>query len=87
MSSEPLSDDQLADIGIRAAHLYEFVTLPPEADQLAGRDVPALLAEVRRLQGQRKFLVDQIAKRDAESGAGDRALAEFLRGQPDEPTP
>ncbi|OXS35413.1 hypothetical protein [Streptomyces sp. XY006] len=53
----------------------------------AVQDVRALLGEIRRLKAQRKYLITQLAKRDAESGAGDRALAEFLRGQPDEPTP
>lgn len=49
----------------------------------AREDVPALLAEVRRLRQQRRFLLDQIAKKDAASGAGDRALAEFLGAGPD----
>ena len=40
--------------------------------------LPALLAYVRRLQGQRKYLITQLAKRDAETGRGDRALREFL---------
>ncbi|MER7801209.1 hypothetical protein ABTX71_12850 [Streptomyces parvulus] len=47
----------------------------------AQQDVGALLAEVRRLQTQRKYLIGQLAKRDAESGAGDRAVVEFLRGE------
>ncbi|NUS79109.1 MAG: hypothetical protein HOV70_23310 [Streptomyces sp.] len=47
----------------------------------AQQDVAALLAEVRRLQAQRKFLVDQLAKRDAETGRADQAVAEFLRGE------
>ncbi|WP_328436955.1 hypothetical protein OHA71_06605 [Streptomyces sp. NBC_00444] len=53
-----------------------------EADETfvrhARQDVDALLAYVARLQQQRKFLLDQLAKRDAESGRGDKALREFL---------
>ncbi|MFF7067338.1 hypothetical protein [Streptomyces pseudovenezuelae] len=46
--------------------------------------LPALLAMVRRLQGQRKYLLTQLAKRDAETGRGDRALREFLTAHPGE---
>ncbi|MGS2588055.1 hypothetical protein [Streptomyces hebeiensis] len=83
MTDTPLTDQQLAEIGTRAAHLYEFVTLPAEADQLAGADVPALLVEVRRLQHQKKFLLGQLKEKDAASGDGGRALAEFLGAEPD----
>lgn len=34
--------------------------------------------EVKRLRAQRRYLIGQIAKRDARSGDGDRALREFL---------
>lgn len=44
----------------------------------ARTDVPALLAEIRRLKGQRKYLITQLAKRDAETGRGDEAVREFL---------
>lgn len=44
--------------------------------------VPALLAEIRRLKSQRKYLITQLAKRDAETGRGDEALREFLAGEP-----
>ncbi|MFG3510199.1 hypothetical protein ACGF5F_32405 [Streptomyces sp. NPDC047821] len=37
-----------------------------------------LLAEVDRLRQQRKYLIDQLAKRDARSGDGNRALRDFL---------
>ena len=50
----------------------------------AQQDMTALLAYARRLQGQRKFLLTQLAKRDAASGEGDRALREFLTANPDE---
>lgn len=48
----------------------------------ARQDVPALLAEIRRLKGQRKYLIGQLAKRDAESGRGDEAVRAFLAGEP-----
>jgi hypothetical protein len=49
----PLTEQQLTDIETRAAHLYEYVTMPTdEADQMAGVDVPALLAEVRQLRAR-----------------------------------
>lgn len=44
----------------------------------AREDVPALLAEVKRLETQRRFLVEQVRRKDAASGEGNRALAEFL---------
>lgn len=48
--TDRITDVQLDEIDTRAAHLFEYVTLPTEADQLAGVDVPALLAEVRQLR-------------------------------------
>ena len=47
----------LDEIAARAAGLYEYATgldaaWQAEADQLAGTDVPALLAEVRRLRAE-----------------------------------
>ncbi|MGW5640305.1 hypothetical protein [Streptomyces sp. NPDC003832] len=57
----PLTDDQLDDIEARAARLYEYdVRQSAEADVLAGTDVPALLAEVRR---QRAELADAEAEK------------------------
>lgn len=53
----------------------------------ARSDVPALLAEVRRLKGQRKYLIAQLAKRDAETGRADQAVAEFLKGDAAEELP
>lgn len=49
---QPMSDEQLAEIDNRAAHLYEDVRLPAEADIVVGEDVPALLAEVERLKAE-----------------------------------
>jgi hypothetical protein len=91
-ASLALTEQQVADIETRAAHLHEYATLTDvplqaDADQMTGEDVPALLAEIRRLKGQRKYLISQLAKRDAESGRGDEALRAFLAGeQPAEPT-
>lgn len=48
----PLPDQQLNDIETRAAHLYEYVQQPEEADILAGTDVPLLAGEVRRLRAE-----------------------------------
>lgn len=53
----PLTTDQLDDIETRTATLWEYATLtdgPLQADanQLTGEDVPALLAEVRRLRAE-----------------------------------
>ncbi|MER5715761.1 hypothetical protein [Streptomyces sp. NPDC002132] len=50
----------------------------------ARADIDVLLAEVRRLKHQRKYLITQLAKKDAESGDGERALREFLTGDPGE---
>jgi hypothetical protein len=50
----------------------------------AQQDVTALVAAVRRLQAQRKYLVGQLAQRDAETGRGDQALREFLAANPGE---
>lgn len=43
-------------------------------------ETAALLAEVHRLRTQRRVLLNSIARKDAASGAGDRALREFLSG-------
>lgn len=58
----PLTDEQLDEIDARAAHLFEYVTMPTEADQLAGVDVPALLAEVHRLRAEATELRGENAK-------------------------
>lgn len=55
MNTTPLTDSKLDEIAGRAAGLYEYATgldavWQAEADQLAGTDVPALLAEIRRLR-------------------------------------
>ncbi|MFJ9740864.1 hypothetical protein [Streptomyces sp. NPDC101166] len=57
----------------------EFIAHAPE-------DVRTLLAEVRRLQQQRRYLINQLAKRDARSGEADRKVREFLAAD-DTPAP
>jgi hypothetical protein len=47
-----ITDQQLDEIDARAATLYEYVEMPDEGDILAGTDVPALLAEIRRLRAR-----------------------------------
>lgn len=47
---QPLTDEELAEIDGRSAHLYEYVELPNQADIVVGQDVPALLVEVDRLK-------------------------------------
>ena len=44
----------------------------------ARTDVPALLADLKRARAQVRFLLDQIRRKDARSGDGDKALREFL---------
>ncbi|QCX81095.1 hypothetical protein C9F11_37560 [Streptomyces sp. YIM 121038] len=63
--------------GRQAAADEEFV-------RHAQQDVTALVAEVRRLQHQRRYLLGQLAKRDAETGRGDQAVREFLAAGFDE---
>ena len=80
MTSTPLTEqqlDQYAELAITAEH--DGIKVNPSV-------VTVLVDEVRRIQYQRRFLLGQIAKKDAESGAGDRALAEFLAADPDEET-
>ena len=69
----PISADKIADV-------WEPTGLSRNGDfiETARTAMPALIAEVRRLQQQRKYLLTQLAKKDAESGRGDAALREFL---------
>lgn len=78
MTHQPLSRIDLDEIATRATYLYEYVRQPVEADVLAGTDVPALLAEVRRLRQQNRILFRSLAIKSAKSGDADRALAAFL---------
>lgn len=52
----------------------------------ASEDVPALLAEIRHLQQQRRVLLASMARKDARTGEGDRDLAEFLVPEPADPS-
>jgi hypothetical protein len=52
-------------------------TLPP-GEEPAPEDVPALRAENARLRAQRHLLLEQLRRKDAASGAADRALEAFL---------
>lgn len=52
----------------------EFIAHAPD-------DVRTLLDEVRRLQGQRRYLIEQLARKDARSGEADEKLREFLDEQ------
>jgi hypothetical protein len=45
-----LTSQQLAAIAARAEGVREYAYLPDDADGLASEDVPALIAEIRRLQ-------------------------------------
>ena len=44
-------------------------------------DLITPMAEVDRLRQQRSFLIEQLRRKDAASGAGDRALTEFLAAE------
>jgi hypothetical protein len=57
MTENPLTDQQLDEIEQRAAAMFEHADLgndddQREAEHLSGTDVPALLAEVRRLRAE-----------------------------------
>jgi hypothetical protein len=65
-TTAPLDDTRLDEIAARAAGLYEYATglddaWQAEADQLAGTDVPALIADLHR---QRQELDSVRANRD-----------------------
>lgn len=56
---EPLTEQQLDEIAGRAAHLHEYACQHDgEGDTLAGEDVPALLADLRRAR-------DRVAELEA----------------------
>jgi len=87
---DPLTEQQLDDIETRAAYLHEYATLTDvplqaDADQLTGEDVPALLAEVRRLRSERRRyrIAWRMARTRALStgGAADRYAARAREGQ------
>jgi hypothetical protein len=65
----------------------EYAVLAATADHIGDKVDPkavlALVAEIGRLQTQRKYLIAQLAKQNAESGRGDTALQEFLTADAD----
>jgi len=57
VTTTPLTEQQLDEIAARAAALYEYATVTDQEgqdalDELTDTDVPALLAEVRRLRDE-----------------------------------
>ncbi|MER5653475.1 hypothetical protein ABT076_10710 [Streptomyces sp. NPDC002131] len=72
--TRPLTEQQLdgyAELAITAEH--DGIKVDPKV-------VGVLVDEVRRLIFQRSFLLGQLAKRDAKSGAAGRAVDAFLAG-------
>lgn len=58
--TERLTPQREAEIAARAAHLYEYVSQHnAEWDELAGEDVPALLAELATVRAERNAFRDQ----------------------------
>jgi hypothetical protein len=64
--TSPLTDQQLDEIAARAEGVREYIDLPDDTDGLAGQDVPALIAEIRRQRTQntagRAGLRDQVRR-------------------------
>lgn len=88
MNQNPPTALDLDEIASRAAHLYEYVNVDvegaqPDFDKLTGTDVGVLLAKVRRLQAQSRFLLGALARKDAASGEAAKALREFLAAEPE----
>ncbi|MFE7233923.1 hypothetical protein ACFVAF_25300 [Streptomyces sp. NPDC057596] len=82
-----MTEQQLTPAEIRLAQYSERTSTWSTATYNDGTEKAlheialGLKAELDRVRDQRKFLVGQIAKKDAASGAGDRALAAFLGGE------
>lgn len=77
--TDQITDQQLDDYAVLA------ITADHAGERIDPAIVTVLVDEVRKLQQQRRFLLAQLAKKDARSGDGDRALAEFLGTEPAEP--
>ncbi|MDX3839855.1 hypothetical protein [Streptomyces europaeiscabiei] len=77
--TSPLTEQQLDAYAVLA------ITADHDGSRIPPGIVTELVDEVRRLQHQRSYLIGQLAKKDASSGAGDKALAAFLGG--DDPAP
>lgn len=61
MTDTPPTEQQLDEIETRAAHLHEYATQDDgEGDTLAGEDVPALVAEIRRQRAELAAVPDRL---------------------------
>ncbi|MFL4904867.1 hypothetical protein ACJ6WF_17170 [Streptomyces sp. MMS24-I2-30] len=79
MTTQPITEqqlDQYAELAILADH---------GGDKIPPAIVTALVDRVRHLEQQRRYLIGQLGEKDAASGAGDRALQEFLAVRPNTP--
>ena len=80
--TRPFTDQRLDEIAARAESVREYADLPDDADGLAGEDVPALIAEIRRQRAQntagRAGLRDRIRRAicEAEGFAWDTDMLE-----------
>jgi hypothetical protein len=86
-TSQPLTDEQLNAIETAIA-AYEthpelgFACCSAHAVADHGR---ALVAEVRRLRAQSRFLINAIRRKDTRTGEADRRLREFLAAAEPDP--
>jgi hypothetical protein len=78
--TSPLTEQQLD------AYATQAVIADHNGQQIDAAVVTALVDEVRHLQQQRRVLLAGIARKDARTGHGDRALTEFLDAEPVEPS-
>lgn len=72
----PPTEQQIDDYAILA------ITAEHAGERIDPAVVTALVDELRKLQQQRRFLLAQLAKKDAASGRGDQAVRAFLAGGP-----
>lgn len=90
-SQQPLTDEQLTPAEIRLAQYgqrtstWSTATYNDGTEKALHEIALGLKAEVDRLRAQRRYLIDQLAKKDAASGEADRKLREFLAGPTEEP--
>ncbi|MFJ7422714.1 hypothetical protein ACIQXD_29545 [Streptomyces uncialis] len=75
MTETPMTTERLAEIrSLDLLSVMQFSVAPVVSGALAD-----LIAEIDRLAAQRKFLLGQLAKRDAESGG--EAVGRFFGGE------
>jgi hypothetical protein len=79
-STTPLTEQQLDNYAVLA------ITADHDGVKVDPTVVTVLVVEVRRLQQQRRFLIASMARKDARTGDGNRALADFLGTEPTEPS-